>query len=83
MYMSSLSSSSFITTATQNPYNVPIELQVSPQITAPPKAIGLSNPPTVGGLFGPLTKRFCIWFYFLSVVGFVLLVLVLISGVLN
>ena len=33
------------------------------------------------GLFGPLNKEYCIWFYFLSVFGFVLLCLLLISGI--
>ena len=31
-------------------------------------------------LFGPLSKDYCIWFYFLSVIGMVLLVFLVVSG---
>lgn len=32
-------------------------------------------------LFGPLGREYCIWFYFLSVVGFISMMFVLISGI--
>jgi hypothetical protein len=44
-------------------------------------SVSLANPPFLN-IFGPLKKEYCIWFYFLSVIGFVLLVLLLVSGVL-
>jgi hypothetical protein len=31
-------------------------------------------------LFGPISKEYCIWFYFLSVIGFIGLLFVLISS---
>ena len=31
-------------------------------------------------LFGPLSKDYCLWFYFLSIIGLVLMVLILLSG---
>jgi len=30
-------------------------------------------------IYGPLPKKYCIWFYFLSVVGFVFFILALVS----
>jgi hypothetical protein len=30
---------------------------------------------TLDALFGPLNKKYCLWFYILSIVGFVFLVL--------
>ena len=30
--------------------------------------------------FGPLSRKYCVWFYWLSVVGFVMLVLLLASS---
>jgi len=38
--------------------------------------------PTLKTLFGPLSRKYCIWFYWLSVVGFILLILVVISAIL-
>jgi len=32
-------------------------------------------------LFGPLSKKYCIYFYYLSVIGFILLLLVLVSSI--
>ena len=32
---------------------------------------------TLDALFGPLTKKYCLWFYILSVLGFVFLVIAL------
>lgn len=32
-------------------------------------------------LFGPLSRQYCLWFYWLSVIGFVLLVLVIVSAI--
>lgn len=32
-------------------------------------------------LFGPLPKDYCIWFYFLSILGFIWLVIFLISAI--
>lgn len=31
-------------------------------------------------LFGPLSKQYCIWFYWLSVLGFIFLILTIVSG---
>jgi hypothetical protein len=31
-------------------------------------------------LFGPLSKDYCLWFYFLSIIGLVLMVLILVPG---
>jgi|694.fasta_scaffold02705_14 hypothetical protein len=62
---------SFIKTNMDMPYNVPMSYQVTPPIF-PQKS--------TFSIFGPLTKEYCIWFYLLSVVGFVLLVLLLVSG---
>jgi hypothetical protein len=36
---------------------------------------------TFSDLFGPLKQEYCLWFYYLSVIGFVFLVLVLVSGI--
>ena len=36
--------------------------------------------PTLDNLFGPLSRKYCVWFYWLSVIGFIFLVFVLISG---
>jgi hypothetical protein len=30
---------------------------------------------TLDALFGPLNKKYCLWFYFLSVFGFVFLII--------
>ena len=30
--------------------------------------------------FGPLSRKYCVWFYWLSVIGFVMLILLLISA---
>lgn len=70
----------YITTPMNMPYNVPMSLQTSPQIKAPPAEMSLTNPPLMRGIFGPLGKQYCIWFYLLSVVGFVMLAMVLVSG---
>jgi len=32
------------------------------------------------GIFGPLGKQYCAWFYFLSLIGFIMVVLLLVSG---
>ena len=32
-------------------------------------------------LFGPLSKDYCLWFYLLSVAGFVLFILVIVGGI--
>ena len=32
-------------------------------------------------LFSPLSREFCLWFYYLSVIGFVFLVITLISAI--
>ncbi len=32
-------------------------------------------------LFGPLNRDFCLWFYFLSVIGLILMVFVIITGI--
>jgi len=31
--------------------------------------------------FGPLSRKYCVWFYWLSVVGFVMLILLLVTSV--
>ena len=33
-------------------------------------------------LFGPLSREYCLWFYWLAVLGFIFLLLTVISGVL-
>ena len=35
---------------------------------------------SVNNLFGPLGREYCVWFYYLSVLGFILLVLFLVGG---
>jgi len=35
----------------------------------------------IGNLFGPLGKEYCIWFYFLSVLAFISLLLFLVPAV--
>jgi Mg2+ and Co2+ transporter CorA len=35
---------------------------------------------TVSTLFGPLDRKFCDWFFYLTVVAFVFMVLTLVSG---
>jgi hypothetical protein len=35
---------------------------------------------TMNALFGPLSRKYCVWFYWLSVIGFVFLVYLVISG---
>lgn len=35
---------------------------------------------SLNNLFGPLSREYCVWFYYLSVLGFVLLVLFLVGG---
>jgi hypothetical protein len=57
------------------PYNVPVSHQTPPPIQKDLEKLPLQN------LFGPLHKEYCIWFYFLSVIGFVFLILLLISGI--
>ena len=32
-------------------------------------------------LFGPLSKEYCVWFYFLSIFGFIMLAFFLISSI--
>jgi len=32
-------------------------------------------------LFGPLSKEYCIWFYFLSIINFVFLVVLIIASI--
>ncbi len=32
-------------------------------------------------LFSPLSREFCLWFYYLSIIGFVFLVITLISAI--
>ena len=83
----SASPNSYVKTSMDMQYNVPMSYQTHPQVTAPPQPSSLTNPPfttdstTSFNLFGPLQKEYCIWFYFLSVIGFVLFVLLLISGI--
>ena len=36
---------------------------------------------TLQSLFGPLNRKYCLWFYYLSIMGFVLFILMLISSV--
>lgn len=38
-----------------------------------------STDPTLNALFGPLSRKYCVWFYWLSVIGMVLLVLMIIG----
>ena len=33
-----------------------------------------------GNLFGPLSREYCLWFYWLSVLGFVFFVLTIVGG---
>lgn len=40
----------------------------------------MSTDATLNALFGPLSRKYCVWFYWLSVIGFVLLVLLLVSS---
>ena len=35
---------------------------------------------SMNNLFGPLGREYCVWFYYLSVLGFILLVLFLVGG---
>jgi len=37
--------------------------------------------PTLHYLFGPLSRKYCIWFYWLSVIGFVYLMIILIGAI--
>ena len=39
------------------------------------------NNPTMEYIYGPLSKDYCIYFYFLSIIGFVLLIFALIGMV--
>jgi hypothetical protein len=32
------------------------------------------------GIFNPLTKEYCIWFYYLQIIGFIFLVIILLSS---
>ncbi len=32
-------------------------------------------------LFGPLSRKYCLWFYWLAVLGFIFLILTVLSGV--
>jgi hypothetical protein len=65
-----------------------------PSSTTPPRdAFGVSSlgseskPSTshdnsfMNKVFGPLGKDYCLWFYFLSIIGFVLMIFILVSGV--
>jgi len=38
---------------------------------------------TLDNLFGPLSKEYCIWFYFLEIWGFIMFALFLIVSILN
>ena len=32
------------------------------------------------GIFNPLTKEYCLWFYYLQIIGFIFLVIILLSS---
>lgn len=32
------------------------------------------------GLFSPLSKEYCLWFYYLQIIGFIFLVIILLSS---
>jgi len=36
--------------------------------------------PTLNALFGPLSRKYCIWFYWLSIIGFIYLVITIIGA---
>lgn len=38
---------------------------------------------TLDYLFGPLSKEYCIWFYFLEIWGFIMVILFLIVSIIN
>lgn len=38
-------------------------------------------PNTIDDIFGPLSKEYCVYFYFLSMLGFIMLVFFLVSGI--
>ena len=38
--------------------------------------------PTIKALFGPLNRKYCVWFYWLSVIGFIYLMIALIGAIL-
>jgi hypothetical protein len=75
----SVPSSSFTKTNMDMPYNVPMSYQTTPPVVASSSS-PLANPPFMN-IFGPLKKEYCIWFYFLSLIGFILLILLLVSGI--
>lgn len=37
--------------------------------------------PTLNALFGPMSRKYCVWFYWLSVIGFVLLAYLVVLAV--
>jgi hypothetical protein len=71
--------SSYITTGlnTQSTINSqPSTISSQPDDLSP---IAKNNLPFMN-IFGPLGQEYCMWFYFLSIIGFVLLVILLVSG---
>jgi len=36
---------------------------------------------TLQNLFGPLGRKYCVWFYWLAVLGFIFLIFTLITGI--
>jgi len=68
------------------PYETAINHENSPKTldksSAPVETeeTSLAKPPFMN-LFGPLQKNYCIWFYFLSMIGFILVVLILVFGI--
>jgi hypothetical protein len=55
-------------------YNVP-----ATSIVATDNETSLDKPPFMK-IFGPLDKEYCMWFYFLSLIGFVLMIIIFITG---
>lgn len=35
----------------------------------------------IGDLFSPLSKKYCVWFYYLAIISFVFLMIGLVSGI--
>ena len=75
----SVPASSYVKTNMDLQYNVPMSYQMTPPVISQNQGTSLANPPFMN-IFGPLKKEYCIWFYFLSVIGFVLFILLLVSG---
>jgi hypothetical protein len=66
--------STFVPSIVQTNMDMTYSLPVTP---TPP----VSPSPPFMNVFGPLKKDYCLWFYLLSMIGFILLILALVSGI--